>query len=215
MKYLFWTGGVDSTYRLLKLMEAGHSIQPIYIDKKIDIRKNKRHEIKTMSNLTPIIRKAYPQGVLLDVRVVSHIKPVNDVREKALLIGCGPSYKKRIGSQYVAFCEYASTHPQPIELGVEIGGRAEKFLRGKTEIKNGNRVISELAIKKEPEIAMFKNIEFPLLHMTKEDIRLDAEKSNMIGILNQTFTCWYPRSSTYPIPCRKCEMCKARIRMGV
>lgn len=213
IRYLFWTGGVDSTYRLIELVLDGHTVQPIYISDKIDIRRNSEQELKTMEKLIKVINDFTTAGKVLPLKNIKTVPESNKITELASIIGYGPSYKKRMGSQYEALCRFADSFPHPIEIGIEIGGRAEKLLRNRVSGAGGDCKIDANKIKDFPELKIYSNMRFPLIHLTKRNIYNKAQSMGVIKILKDTFTCWYPKAGM--THCGRCEMCRARRKMGL
>ena len=84
VKYLFWTGGYDSTFRLCQLLiDEKKEVQPIYLfleDEFVDSdkfeRRNKDEELQTMLNITRYIKQKFPhtRKLLHDTYFVKHIQ---------------------------------------------------------------------------------------------------------------------------------------------
>lgn len=213
LRHVFWTGGFDSTFRLAQLLDAGVDVQPIYVTQQLDIRKNQKQELAAMDALTDRLRQRF--GDRAELRERLHISQVSRnacIREHAAQIGYGPSHKMRMGSQYVALCEFAAAYHAPVEIGIEIGGRAEKMLRGLTRGEGSLRRIApdKLVNARDKPLMMFAHLRFPLLTMTKQDMVQLAQAGGYLELLRETWTCWYPKGNQ---PCGKCSMCRQRPQM--
>ena len=79
--HIFWTGGLDSTYRVVELSRQACVIQPHYII--IDGRKTVKNELKAISDITAILNS--------DKRSKAKILPLLNVRRvswKSMQISC-------------------------------------------------------------------------------------------------------------------------------
>lgn len=56
--FVLWSGGMDSTYLILKLLSEGHSVDAGYIDIENNEYKNEMEQ-KAINNITPIIQRDY------------------------------------------------------------------------------------------------------------------------------------------------------------
>ena len=63
-------------------------------------------------------------------------------------------------------------------------------------------------VKYDPDINIFKNMIFPTIHLTKENMVKISKKKGFFDILNLTWSCWFPINNK---PCNKCPMCFTRI----
>ena len=68
MRYILWTGGLDSTYLLCKCArESNEPIQPLYIlFKETVVRNEAAHEIKAQNELLPLIRAK--AGIVAEIK---------------------------------------------------------------------------------------------------------------------------------------------------
>jgi 7-cyano-7-deazaguanine synthase len=208
--HVFWTGGFDSTFRLAQLLAGGVDVQPIYVSQRLDIRKNRAQEVAAMATLTDRLRARFSgQATLRDTLHVTQVSRNARIREQAARIGYGPSHRERMGAQYVVLCEFAAAYHAPVEIGIEIGGRAERMLRGLTRGDGARRRIAPEKLLKagDKPLLMFADLRFPLLTMTKQDMLLEAHSGGYRTVLRETWSCWFPRGGK---PCGKCSMCKQR-----
>lgn len=209
--YLFWTGGFDSTYRLLELITQNKYIQPIYVmcpnlDSVIDFkRQNVNIEIKTMKKIRKKIYQYFPdkQKYLLPTRYITSIKLSPQIAQKYIHITTVQHNFSRGITQYERLTQYSYVHPYPIELGLEkcrtgMDRLTYKYRNG--DVIDFNRAPSEYSI--------FKNLRFPIAHLTKYDMIELSKKNNTYEILKLSWSCWFPINDK---PCGKCNMCKHRI----
>ena len=57
---IFWTGGFDSTFRIVQLSRCNVTIQPYYIS---DNRKSEKNELKAIEQITNILNDMRPYRV--------------------------------------------------------------------------------------------------------------------------------------------------------
>jgi len=213
---LLWTGGYDSTFRLCQLLSEGRTVLPIYVCNRIDNRRSVSKELTAMARLAPLIRSTVNGGTLLKTLcvgepggpLISYALPGDDeVTRMARVIGYGNVGRERMGSQYEPLCRFAK-YWGPTEIGIEIGGRAEKLLRCDVSVEGGeHRLTSEPLTDRNLEI--FRPFSFPLIRMTKRDMQQVAKAGGYEAALALTWTCWLPKSNG--LPCGRCEMCRRRV----
>ena len=93
-KSLFWTGGYDSTFRLCQLLlDERKKVKPIYITSsdvdspssdRIQHRRSREAEVRTMKNIRKILYHDYPftRQLLLPTLYVNQIRPNREVDQK-------------------------------------------------------------------------------------------------------------------------------------
>ena len=65
--------------------------------------------------------------------------------------------------------------------------------------------------------SIFKNLRFPIINMTKEEMLKDSKNKKFDDVLYKTWSCWYPigwrpdQNEKLREPCGICPMCKQRI----
>jgi len=207
---VLWSGGWDSTFRIIQLLEQGKTVLPIYIAYRIDVRANTTQELDAMAKLR-LHMGGYP-GELLQTLVVGNQTskaegygvPMDSwVHERAQRIGYGGSGGETMGYQYEPFCRFARNFGE-VELCAEVGGRAEKLLRG--EVVDGRLVETPSS----QDLEIFRPFYFPLIHLSKLDMLATATQRGYDQVLRKTWSCWFPRRSGGP--CGRCEMCRQRVQ---
>lgn len=213
--YLFWTGGFDSTYRLIELVLDKQYIQPIYLmSPNLDSqgqfqRKNRKEEIGAMKHIRHRLYQQFPYSrkYILPTRYVYQIyeDPVihqhyNDITVKKL------KFKRSI-SQYERITQYSYRHPYPIEVGLEkCGTGLDKISQN---YRKGTGYGCQIDYQKAPRnYYIFQHIRFPICHLTKEDMIQKSTQNNTLSILELTWSCWFPKNGK---PCGQCDMCQHRI----
>ena len=106
---LFWTGGYDSTFRLLQLvLEQGRTVQPHYI---IDpTRQSLRNEVKAIREIKSLLFKRYPsvKGLILSTIIVELSDITPDVRVEQAYQELTRTH--HIESQYIWLSRYCKQH---------------------------------------------------------------------------------------------------------
>ena len=213
--YLFFTGGYDSTYRLCELVIVNKvKVQPIYIsDKYIDNevnkktrRKNHVYEKKSQDTIIEKIKEKFPHTKdLIEPTIVVKSIEYDDEIKDAMTKMRNNKYVRRSKCQYGAMAQYCKNTNKKIELCAEIGGHFEKKL-GKYVIKEADNYIFD--IEKNNDLEIFKYFYLPLIKMTKHDMLQEAKTQDFDSILDNTWSCWYPKNGKH---CGKCIMCRERI----
>lgn len=222
--YLFWTGGFDSTFILCYyLIVKQIYIRPIYImcenlDSKFGLigRKNQTHELLTMKKIRNYIVNKYPhlKYKFLPTFYVYNIQKMNMVTNKFISLHRESGYFSRDISQYERIARFSLDFNKHIMIGVEKCGT------GLDEATNGslnglweNRAVipEEYLSEKNKNLIIFKNLRFPIIHMTKQQMKNFSLQPNtyFYDILQFTWSCWFPTSDGKQ--CGKCNMCQNRI----
>ena len=222
--YLFWTGGFDSTFRLVQLLLKNKDninsdnkvyVQPIYVmcpmlDSVYGFkRKNKELEIKTMKQIRQTLYQKYPnlQKYLLPTRYVTSVHIDIEVTKKYMYISKLKRFTRGI-SQYERLAQYSYRHPRPIELGLEKCGTGMDRLT--KDYRTGYDVNNRVDLTKAPkEYIVLKNLRFPISYLTKQEMVKISKDKGFYFALEMSWTCWYPTKDGEP--CGKCNMCRHRI----
>lgn len=224
IKYVFWTGGYDSTFLLCYyFIVQDKPVQPIYITcQNLDSRfgtigrKNQSMELKTMKIIrkTLIERYPYKKNRLLPTHYVMSIKKDNDVSRKFIKLHKKNNYFTRDLNQYERMARYSLACNYPIMIGLERCGTGldeatQNHRVGKWE--NCRILPLHLLDDKHKELDIFRNIIFSICHLTKKDMKNLSLYSNnyFYDILYMTVSCWYPTNKG--LSCGECPMCKQRI----
>lgn len=214
--YIFWTGGFDSTFRVLQaLIDEGQVVQPVYISAIIDNlsssntrRNNTTQELKAISKIESNIRHKFPEisHRLLPTQIVSKIDISPNVEQAMKVL-----YKKRMVRrpvcQYGALAQYSLNINKPIELSVVKGDFFQKSIQDKVSYPMEDKLRLDI-MEKEPELKIFQNLRFPIIKLLKKDLVSISKKSNFLDSLKDSWSCWYPINGK---PCGRCIMCQERI----
>lgn len=237
IRYIYWTGGYDSTFLLIQaLVIEGYPVQPIYIkcenlDNKfsIDGRKNQKKELETMNRLRERILIDYPhlKPMFLPTMYVYSIKKDNTITNKFRRLHSQFGFFSRDINQYERMARFSIHYEKPIEVGLE------KCSTGLDEATTGIRINegskycqidslnSLINLNNHPDnnypkkdytnLDIFRNFRFPIVHLTKENIKRLAARQKVLYLLQMTWTCWYPTEDGKP--CNTCPQCSKRINL--
>lgn len=212
--YLFWTGGFDSTFRLVQLLLRKQYVQPIYIvcpqlDGMTVNRQNIPLELKSMKQIRNKFYQLHPnlQKYMLPTRYVTSLKLDANIAKKYIHITTKLFNFSRGVTQYERMVQYSYAHPYPIEMGLEKCGTGMDRLT--KDYRIGDDYDTRVNLDNAPlEYIVFKNLRYPISNLTKYDMVKISKSNKTYQILELTWSCWYPKDNK---PCGRCEMCKHRI----
>ncbi len=210
---LLWTGGWDSTFRLLFLLLVEKKrVQTHYI---IDeSRPSFEFEMKAMSTIKDALIEQYPftKDLILPTEIVqlSQIKP-----NKALWdMWWQLETKYEIGVQYGWIPRYADEKGlHDLEFCWEKRDVTGDFLK-----KYQNRFVGEghncraQYNSLEDEVSIFRYFCFPTLHLSKIDMEKIAKEKGFLDILKMTWFCHTPNKNGQP--CETCVPCTVARKSG-
>jgi 7-cyano-7-deazaguanine synthase in queuosine biosynthesis len=215
--HLLWTGGWDSTFRLLQLLvETEARVQPIYVvDEK---RASTPREIDTMRTLRREIVETLPgaEARLLPTRYGGSfgaitIEPHHRRQWRAL------QEDARVGYQHPNLASYAEQNDiERLEIGVQIEARASEVRdqlepHFETQETPGGPV-TVLAEGVDGPAALFERFAFPLLSLPKQDMKAEAERWGLRSIMEKTWFCYDP---VLGFPCGACHPCTTVLNEGM
>jgi 7-cyano-7-deazaguanine synthase in queuosine biosynthesis len=210
---VLWTGGWDSTFRVLQLVLAyQRRVEPHYILN--PERRSSLHELRAMTTIRRRLAVEHPEAAprILPLRLVVRQDLAGD-RAHAEHLAALRS-RNRLGRQYTALADYAEAMAiDDLELCVEIGGRAEALLRGhvaREEDVGGG--YWRLADNTAGDLVLFARFRFPILNMTKLDIKVAARDMGVLDMMRLTWFCHRPRGEK---PCGRCAPCSGALEEGM
>lgn len=214
--HLLWTGGWDSTFRLLDLvLTERRPVKPCYL---IDLRRRSTlHELRAMARIRAGIARLSPEAGqrIGTTTIVSAGELPRDpdlvARFHALLA------RSYLGAQYVDLAQLARhLDVGRLELSVHADDRAAVLLEGvlRPDEAPGRRVVWALdAAHADGDVGLFAGFRFPLLPLTKSEMLAIAAREGFAGVLEQTWFCHTPTRGGRP--CGVCAPCKYTIEEGL
>lgn len=211
---LLWTGGWDSTFQLLSLLlKKKEKVTPIYL---LDPnRKSITIEIKTMALIRQGLIEAYPEcreNFLPTLYyAVTDIPPDEEISN---------AYKRitrthHLGTQYewlARYCKYQGI--KKLQLGIEIGGSAESLIGHMIQTADNDNPFPYIkpSDSSDPIYAIFRYFTFPIIHLTKHEMKAIADESNWQQWMEMTWFCLTP--TRHNTPCGICNPCRLAINEG-
>ncbi|MBY7144598.1 7-cyano-7-deazaguanine synthase [Virgibacillus sp. NKC19-3] len=207
LKKVLWTGGWDSTFRVLDLvLNKKVNIQPYYI---IDENRPSTYmEFKTMDRIIDMIKE-------MDESASCRIMERIDIRKKDISDNSNitKSYRRladrsHLGAQYDWLARYTnSLGINDLELCVHTDDTVEGFIKNDVDLvdNNNDRFYKLKEYLSDQDLGIFSYYHFPLLDMTKLDMQEQASISGFKQIMEET---WFCHSPIYDQPCGMCNPCK-------
>ena len=209
---ILWTGGFDSTFRIVQLSRLPVTIQPYYV------ANNRLSEKMELSAIKEIIEKikAKPETqcrllppIYIQVNKYPGSEEVTEAFNKI-------KYHRHIGYQYEWLACFAKDHPG-IEIGILVSSSWRKLLDlfGKLIVKSdeviGDYYVVDTKHSSDDFNILFQNYHFPLAFMTKLDLKKKYIEWGCEDIMRLTWFCHSPIDGS---PCGECNPCKQTIEDG-
>ena len=205
---LLWTGGWDSTFRMLHLLlEEEKSVQPYYLH--INSRKSSQKEIETMAQIRNYLQNELPitRQLLSDTKFFKDNELIEDA-------GISKAYKELksnnyLGDQFETLARFAKQYKiTGLEFCLEKGNYAKTFIFPHMETvhyqgQSINRINIDSAPKQIMEI--LGSYRFPLVHLTRQEMVDIVKQKGWMHIMNMTWFCHHPILNRYP--CGVCNPC--------
>ena len=185
--HLLWTGGWDSTFRLLELLfEERRIVQPHYVMRSEQCSGT---EIDTMVKIRRHLTRNHPeQRKLLQPLIIKDdisIKPNQKIAEEFEKL----NKEIKINEQYLILARYC------------------------VQKKISEAELSIIALEKDIiNSGFFGTFTFPLLDMTKKEMLLKAKQNGWMEIMKMTSFCRRPKNGR---PCGLCGPCTDALESGL
>lgn len=192
---VLWTGGWDSTFRVIQLLFQGNDVQPHYICD--PGRASTPLEISAMHRISDLLKNnSELKGNLLSISVVdfSDFEKYSDI-ENAYIDLMKEHY---IGEQYKWIADYCRY--ENIE-SIDISVQNNPFIR-----KNHSR-------EDYPFSVIFKGLNFPLITFSKNEMKKWCIDHGFLSIIEESWFCHSPTRSGKP--CGVCSPCIVVVEEGM
>lgn len=206
---LFWTGGWDSTFRLLQLLFIEkRTAEPYYL---IDEERGSCEiEMETMNRIREKILELYPEAG-------SNLKPVRffhfnniEVDQEIRTAWRTIRNDRHLGQQYIWLASFCKQNQiSNIEISIE-KRESEKEVRPRLD-----EILSSEPLN-EPYSTIFRYFSFPLLDVSKSEMIRMAGENGWEDILGLTWFCHHPITLPFygKASCGVCNPCRIAIREG-
>jgi len=214
--HLFWTGGWDSTFRLLHLLiKKGRMVQPHYL---IDAdRRSTGEELLARDKIKEKLFACFPETESLLLPTIffdnTELPDMPDVTE---------SYRRLrlhywIGSQYEWMAKYCIMRNLcDMEMCVHAGVMAEGLLDPlviRAQTANDRYYIMDPRYRSTDEYKVFGHYHFPFYDISKEKMGNIAWGYGWQDMMDLTWFCHRPLPNH--IPCGRCPPCDLVMRSGM
>ena len=216
---VLWTGGLDSTCRIVELSKLDVTIQPYYLND--HIRDSIKYELKAIRTITDVLRSK--KDIRCDLRDVILID-VNSLAEDEKI---RKSWKKlhdlyKIGTQYDWIARFAKQNELQLEMSLEKSprGKASATLNGEAVLIKEEKCIGvseykiDIDASTQDAVNLFENLRFPtsLWSMTKEEEVEEMKELDCGDVMKMTWFCYTP---VFGMPCGHCNPCKDALNEGM
>jgi hypothetical protein len=211
---LLWTGGWDSTFRLLELSTKPIIIQPFYLK---DKRRSEPNELRAMELIANQIQKegttkAKINGLIILNRFDIQIDEISKNAYRSIKLKV-----PKLGSQYEWLSAFSKT-VKGLELSLEKGSKIDFLTQsyGK-RITVKDQLIGEYIVldnKNSPNdlVDLIGEFHFPILEKTKINMKTQMESLGLMHIMNETWFCHHPIDNK---PCGICIPCVQAMEKGM
>lgn len=208
---LLWTGGWDSTFRLLMaLLVERRAVQPYYIVDGLRHRPGVPEEQLAMRRIRELIARRHPEAA-------SRLFPTIDcavetIPANAVLTAHYEGCLKAgfIGGQYEWLARYCAAHGiDGMELAIHRDDKARELLAG---LIDGSRMRLDTAHRGDSRYELFRCFRLPLFDTTKREMRSQAGQAGFDKLMSLTWFCHRPRHGQ---ACGTCNPCIYTIEEGL
>ncbi|HMQ92409.1 MAG TPA: hypothetical protein PKA33_11645 [Amaricoccus sp.] len=210
---VLWTGGWDSTFRVLDLISGSDAIvQPYYV---VDSgRRSHRMELSRMAEIVAAVASRGWPGRLEPPDVVE----MPDTGRHPDIRAAWTTLHDEIGlgSQYEWLACFARDRDlRGLELGVVAGGsKTETFLRPRVVRRmEVGREVTVFGREGEPGAVLFERMTFPLLATSKARMGEIAAERGFRDLLERSWFCHDPLLGRYA--CGLCVPCRDAVSRGL
>jgi tRNA(Ile)-lysidine synthase TilS/MesJ len=208
---LLWTGGWDSTFRLLQLLLVeGRTVQPYYVIDRVKLRPGGAAERRAMQTIREAFGKRHPQArdrlhptIECSLEDVAPDARISNYYEQSLKFGF-------IGGQYewlARFC--AQRGIDDMELSIHRDDKARELI---ANLIDSSRVRLDARFAGDGRYELFKAFRFPLFDWSKEQMRAEARRAGFEQFMDLTWFCHRPIRGE---PCGTCNPCIYTIQEGL
>ncbi len=212
---LFWTGGFDSTFRMIQLSRFNVIVQPYYLAD-YQHRNSIKNELEAIKVISEDI-KNHPETKFVMKPLI--IVDVKDIGSDEIIKASHQRLFQEIalGSQYEWLAVFAKNH-QGVELSLEKGRLQKYFETVAAFSKHSVGGVSFQVIDKERSsedvVNIFGNFHFPypVSELTKLEIVEEYKRLGFGEIISKTWFCHNPVKNE---PCGVCTPCRQIVEKGM
>lgn len=213
---LLWTGGWDSTFRLLQLLWTTEvTVRPHYLVD--EDRRSLAREMKAIKEIREDIRNDPSDHVdrLLPTEYGSYL--ATEVESRYRKARRALNEEVRVGPQYEVLASYAAQNKlDALELCVQKHEAQSHVLSvlqpHLAERRTPAGFVHSLEEDVEGPLALYERFAFPLYDYTKLDMEREAEEVGFLSLIELSWTCHDP---VLGLPCGACIPCNIAREEGL
>ena len=211
---ILWTGGWDSTFRIVSLADKNVIIEPIYL---LNNRKCEPHELHAINTIANELKKS--KSTKFTLNKLKTIKSSDVKSDKNITDG----YKNlademHLGGQYEWLARFANLQAyKGIELSIHKDDKAYKVIKAFGKVKKVSKQYGsyyELDINKSHNdlVKVFGNFKYPLFNLNKKRMKRLTDYWGYSSIMTKTWFCHDPFNDE---PCGICMPCIYSMEEGM
>ncbi len=211
--HLLWTGGWDSTYRLLHLLIVDRKpVQPYYL---IDPnRRSTQKELDTRRQIRRAVLQRLPDAASLLLPSVIH--DISELPPNPATVALLEGLRRGgwLGAQYAWLADFAALRGLTrLELSINLEDRPRHRLAHDTCPLETDPLIYRLVDQPEdPNLELFRRFRFPIFTITKREMARRAADAGFGDLMEMTWFCHTPRRGR---PCGTCAPCRDIVGEGL
>ena len=210
---ILWTGGWDSTYRIIELSRKNITIVPIYIIG--DNRTSEQYEKQAIERITSLLRQ-HPATKAV-------IKPVHYVEKKEIPTNeaISEAYKRiekttHLGKQHDWLARYAFYHPG-LEIGTEAGEPETSHIIDAIQQygvikKERDTYVLDKEKSSDDGLLVLGNFEFPIIDKYETDMLRNINNWGYQDVMKEIWFCHEPIGGK---PCGFCHPCVVKMESSM
>jgi hypothetical protein len=210
---LLWSGGWDSSFRLLQLLVVQERhVQPYYL---FDTRrKSLANELDAMYKIRKGIESTFPAAAGRLSNTFFANKDEFDASEEVRAYYKQFSDQYKIGTQYLWLAAFSKAKKiRGLELSIEKDDYTNSWLEQLIPymVDDGDGYTVRTTGDPGDKLRLFSDFRFPLLDLDKGAMEIIAQKHGFINILRHSWFCHNP---VLNMPCGICRPCKLSLKGG-
>lgn len=214
---LLWTGGWDSTFRLLQaIIVSKKKVSPYYL---IDMgRKSVMHELRTMEKIRETLFRDFPHTQNQLEPLTLFLKDEIPMDEELSQAYDEMMQEMPMGVQYkwlANFCKVKGIRGLEISFEEHAGMPRYDFIRKHLALSGENHEKIHVADSKYSHTnfyRVFRDVHWPIIDVSRQKMEEIAREHHFLHILNQTWFCHQPIGKS--MPCGICTPCIQVAEMG-
>ncbi len=212
---LFWTGGWDSSFRLLQIvLEEKRAVHPFYIV--YAGRPSFQHEIDAMVKIRTAIGTRYPfSAPLILPTSYSTLEDIND-DEEIMEAFWRANEERFLAMQNAWLAKFCKQHQiTDMEYGIirRPFPQDSRFYKYLIKENGSSGYIYNPDLYHLPEYTLFRYFRFPIFDYSKKDIEIYARQKGWLDILKKSWFCYTPIIGRYP--CGTCFPCSLVLKSDI